>query len=200
MYRVDMQRLSPTARVILGVLGLGPRTGYDIKKLTDVSTRFFWGASYGQIYPELRRLAAAGLVEADQPAGARRRRVYRLTAAGRSALRDWLTGNGGLDFEYRDEGLLKLFFGDLLSAEEVLTNVRRLCEQHEAVLAHFRELASGLAEERERDPAVFPYVALDYGIAFMEWVVGWCRDLERELTRGRAPGRTQVRRGPAPSR
>jgi DNA-binding PadR family transcriptional regulator len=194
-----MQRLSPTARVILGVLGLGPRTGYDIKKLTDVSTRFFWSASYGQIYPELRRLGAAGLVAADQPEGARRRRVYRLTDAGRRALEDWLTADGRLDFEYRDEGLLKLFFGDLLSEEEVLTNVRRLCAQHEAVLAHFRELAAGLAEERERDPAVFPYVALDYGIEFMEWVVGWCRDLERDLSRGRAPERRPGRRGRAQS-
>ena len=63
-------QLTPTARVILGVLGLGPRTGYDIKKLTDVSTRFFWSASYGQIYPELKRLEAAGLVEADDLDGA----------------------------------------------------------------------------------------------------------------------------------
>jgi DNA-binding PadR family transcriptional regulator len=195
-----MQRLSPTARVILGVLGLGPRTGYDIKKLTDVSTRFFWGASYGQIYPELRRLAAAGLVAADEPAGLRRRRVYRLTDAGRIALHEWLTAGGWLDFEYRDEGLLKLFFGDLLTREEVLANVRRLCEQHEAVLAHFRALAPGVEDRREQDTAVFPYVALDYGIAFMEWVVGWCRDLERDLSRGRAPGRTPVARGRARSR
>ena len=37
------------------MLSLGKRTGYEIKSLGDVSTRFFWAASYGQIYPELRR-------------------------------------------------------------------------------------------------------------------------------------------------
>ena len=47
-----MSSLSPTARVILGMLKLGVRTGYDIKKAIDLSTQFFWGASYGQIYPD----------------------------------------------------------------------------------------------------------------------------------------------------
>jgi len=54
--------LAPTAYVILGMLGLGARTGYDIKRVVDQSTRFFWAASYGQIYPELRQLEKDGLV------------------------------------------------------------------------------------------------------------------------------------------
>ena len=41
----------------------GPKSGYEIKGLVDRSTRFFWAASYGQIYPELRRLSDAGLIE-----------------------------------------------------------------------------------------------------------------------------------------
>ena len=48
--------LTPTGRVILGMIALGNQTGYDIKQLVDKSTRHFWAASYGQIYPELRRL------------------------------------------------------------------------------------------------------------------------------------------------
>ena len=40
-----MSRLSATARVILGLLRYSPRTGYDIKRVTDFSTRFFWRAS-----------------------------------------------------------------------------------------------------------------------------------------------------------
>src|SRR2546422_1835431 len=62
--------LTPTGRVVLGMLSLGKRTGYDIKQLVDVSTRFFWAASYGQIYPELKRLETQGLVESSsQPTG-----------------------------------------------------------------------------------------------------------------------------------
>ena len=54
--------LTPTGRVILGLIAIGRQTGYDIKQLVDKSTRHFWSASYGQIYPELRRLEDQGLV------------------------------------------------------------------------------------------------------------------------------------------
>ena len=47
------------------MLRLGRRTGYEIKSLVDVSTRFFWAASYGQIYPELARLEELGLVKGE---------------------------------------------------------------------------------------------------------------------------------------
>ena len=68
-----MVKLTPTARVILGMLKLGARTGYDIKRVTEFSTRFFWGASYGQIYPELRKLERRGLIEGEHdPRGGNR--------------------------------------------------------------------------------------------------------------------------------
>src|SRR5215211_2439172 len=79
---------SKTAYVILGMLALGKRTGYEIKALVDVSTRFFWAASYGQIYPELKRLEEAGLIrgEEDPSHGRRPSRAARLAHV-RSAAR-----------------------------------------------------------------------------------------------------------------
>ena len=72
--------LSPTAYVILGMLAWRPMSGYDVKAIVDRSTRFFWAASYGQIYPELRRLLEGrpgrGQAEAQ---GGRRRTLYSLT-------------------------------------------------------------------------------------------------------------------------
>src|SRR5215213_10587485 len=96
--------LSPTAYVILGMLGLGARTGYDVKGIVDQSTRFFWAASYGQIYPELTRLEEAGLVRGeDDRSNGRRRRAFELTAAGERALHDWLTSEDELHIELRHE-------------------------------------------------------------------------------------------------
>ncbi len=60
--------LTPTGRVILGMIALGRQTGYDIKQFVDKSTRHFWAASYGQIYPELRRLEEQGLVDGQRRA------------------------------------------------------------------------------------------------------------------------------------
>src|SRR5918996_4372933 len=112
--------LSATAKVILGMLAARPRSGYEIKQLVDKSTRFFWAASYGQIYPELRRLEEAGLVAgtADHQGGRRRTR-YTLTPAGRARLREWLLDESA-GYELRDEGLLKLFFSRVLDPGEEL--------------------------------------------------------------------------------
>src|SRR6266581_3792258 len=97
MYRKDISsrgmKTNAVTPVVLGLLCLGPRSGYDIKTVVDRSTRFFWAASYGQIYPELRRLEDEGLIEGeDAPTGGRNRRVYKLTKTGREALVDWLLG------------------------------------------------------------------------------------------------------------
>ena len=102
--------LSATAKVILGMLAGRPRSGYEIKQLVDSSARFFWAASYGQIYPELKRLEKDGLITgSDSAQGARQRTVYKLTAAGKRAARAWIAKPPQV-LETRDEGLLELFF------------------------------------------------------------------------------------------
>src|SRR4029078_7561434 len=110
--------------VILGLLALGPRSGYEIKTTVDRSTRFFWAASYGQIYPELKRLESEGLVVGeDSPNGRRARRVYRLTDAGGAELERWLLGRD-TTVELRDENLLRLFFADALPRAEAARPLR----------------------------------------------------------------------------
>src|ERR671939_2019838 len=99
--------LSKTAMVVLGLLALRARSGYEIKQAVDGATRFFWSASYGQIYPELRRLERDGLVTKEHaPRGGRRRHVYALTPRGREELERWLAAPG-FGLEMRDEGPLK---------------------------------------------------------------------------------------------
>jgi len=103
--------LGPTSYVILGLLGLGPHSGYDIKQLADMSTRHFWATSYGQIYPELRRMTQAGLIKPeDASKGTRQRTIYHLTAKGRQTLHAWVADGTVQPVEIRDEMLLKLFF------------------------------------------------------------------------------------------
>src|SRR6187402_1735558 len=132
--------LSKTSYVILGMLRLGRRTGYEIKALVDKSTRFFWAASYGQIYPELKRLAEAGLVAgADASQGGRRRTVYELTDEGRRALGAWLASPPET-YEMRHEGMLKLFFAGELEPAEQVQRVRDMGEQHRAKVAALRTL------------------------------------------------------------
>ena len=171
-----MSTLTPTARVILGLVASGPRTGYDIKRISDHSTRFFWGASYGQIYPELRRLERDGLLEArDEPRGRVRRRVYSITPAGQTAVREWLL-DAETAFEIRDEGLLRLFFCELLDEEEVLDLVRRRRTWFELTAAYFREIGDELEAQDDE--------VLRYGVELMEWNATWFARLEERLSQG----------------
>jgi len=162
--------------VILGMLRLAPRSGYDIKRVVDNSTRFFWAASYGQIYPELKRLERAGLIEGESdPAGNRRRVVYSLTSAGETALHEWLV-SPSLSYELRDEGFLKLFFAGALDTAEALELVRAIRAGYERGLTRLREI-----EPRARERGGFPYEVLRWGLAANQFHLERCAELERRL-------------------
>jgi PadR family transcriptional regulator, regulatory protein AphA len=176
------ERLSKTAYVILGMLTLGPRTGYEIKSLVDISTRFFWAASYGQIYPELSRLEERGLIAGERDAGdARRRKAYELTPAGESALHEWLASSDQLHLELRHEGVLKLFFADRLDLTERIELLRSIRAGHERVRDRLREIEPEATEDRDERGLEMPLFVLQWGIEYQDFIVGWCERVEREL-------------------
>jgi DNA-binding PadR family transcriptional regulator len=172
-----MEPLNATAYVILGMVRKEPRSGYEIKALVDNSTRFFWAASYGQIYPELKHLAEAGLlVGSDSPTGGRRRTVYEITADGEEELRAWLR-QPPQTFEMRDEGLLKLFFAEALPREEALEVLREMRAQRLAVHERLREIEKLKGEVD--DP--FPMIVLRGGLEFTRWFADWCERMEEKV-------------------
>ena len=165
--------LGPTGKAILGTLSFGPKTGYEIKSMVDRSTRFFWAASYGQIYPELRRLADAGLIEGtDAPQGGRQRKEYRLTGAGHEALLRWLDSPPET-YEMRHEGMLKVFFAGVLEPAGQVQRLRDMAEQHRRKVSALREVE----EAAGKSPDSLPYLVLRFGIESNEWIADWC---ERE--------------------
>jgi DNA-binding PadR family transcriptional regulator len=166
------------------MLKLGAPTGYDIKKAIDGSTRFFWTASFGQIYPELKRLQKDGLVRSKQePRGKVKRTVYELTPKGEQALQEWLTDRESVIFEIRDEGLLRLFFSDVLPREDVLANLRMQQEVFEMVLERFREIEA-VARGGVEDGLDYPYLVLRYGLDYITWARDWYADVERRIEAG----------------
>jgi DNA-binding PadR family transcriptional regulator len=172
--------LSPTAYVILGMVSRESRSGYEIKALVDDTTRFFWAASYGQIYPELKRLSEAGLIEgSDAPRGERKRTVYAITAEGERALREWLR-QPPQTFELREEGLLKLFFSGVISPEEAAETLRAMREHRHGVAARLREIEPK-AEEKLENGDPYPLLVLQGGIEFNEWFANWCERMEAQL-------------------
>ncbi len=169
--------LSATAYVILGMVSREPRSGYEIKSLVDNTTRFFWAASYGQIYPELKRLSEAGLVEgSDASQGDRKRTVYAITSDGEAELKDWLR-RPPQTAEMREEGLLKLFFAGVLKPAEAVETLRSMRRMRLELAERLRAMEPEKAELK--DP--YPLMVLRAGIEFNEWFAGWCERMEAQL-------------------
>jgi len=151
-------RLTPTSYVVLGLVReLGEATPYALKQAVTVGVGNFWSLQHAQLYSEPERLAKAGLLDEDVETTGRRRKTYRITAAGRSALDAWLAEPETRFTELRDHGLLKLYLG---ADPKTLAPVQ--LELHEAKLAEYESflglpmspgmrlaLESGIGHERE---------------------------------------------------
>jgi DNA-binding PadR family transcriptional regulator len=159
------------------MIAIGKRSGYEIKQLVDKSTRHFWAASYGQIYPELRRLEQDGLIAGrSEPSGGRARTVYELTPSGEQALRRWVTSDQEPLQEMRDEGLLRLFFSDVGDPAERIELLRSIARRQRRKLEQL--CAVGPVPE---EPTTGPALTLQYGIGFNQWIVDWCESTARRL-------------------
>lgn len=170
--------MQPTAVTwaVLGLLGMKSMSGYDIKRAVDRTIRHFWAASYGQIYPELKRLEQAGWIAGkDASQGERARRVYKITAQGRRELEAWLHGYE-TRIEMRDESLLRLFFADALPHDEALGLLAARREGYRMMLMYLRSLDDG----QGADP---PFVDLVYrwALDYCEWGIEWCDRQQRRL-------------------
>ena len=179
-----------TAYVILGLLSIEPRqSGYDIHKTIQGSVSYFWGESYGQIYPTLKRLAVDGLIIPTQSASANRprRQEYSLTAAGHARLKEWLAVPYRAD-PPRDEFLLKLFFGREAAPGVSIGHVRAFQDKLRRLLATLLEIET-LGRARHSDNPHFPFwmLTLTYGVAQIRCALEWSESALAMLTSAADP-------------
>ena len=172
-----------TPNALLGLLSLGPMSGYDIRQLISQSIGHFWSESYGQIYPGLKRLAAAGLVvkKTERGKGSPDRHVYSLTAAGREQLRRWLKGPVAKEVP-RNELLLKLFFGAQVTPNVSREHVQDYLERQQKELQVYGAIAQKLRKEEAKDPQLpFWLMTLSMGRHRSAAMVKWCKETLAEL-------------------
>jgi len=117
---------------LLGVLKDRPLTGYDLVRYFQGTLGFLWSAPQSQIYPELRRMEAAGLVTATvAPRGQKaQKRIYSVTDDGMAELRRWATDFMPLPAQ-RDPVFLKAAFFDLAPLDAVREQLRAHIAQYQ---------------------------------------------------------------------
>lgn len=124
---------------LLALLRVGPMSGYELKKQFSLSVGHVWHAPDSQIYPELRKMAGEGLIEAEEQTRGERglRRLYHVTPAGERAFLDWI--NSPLDYQrVRDPAHLKAAYLESAEPAAARAFLARHLEQWERELEQWQ--------------------------------------------------------------
>ena len=168
--------------VILGLLSHEDLTGYEIKKRMDTALKYFWGASYGSIYPALSDLVERGLAKKRDGAENKRNKIiYSITGEGRSYLKKWLQIPAEKD-ELRYETLLKLFFGNEGGALQAISHIDAFQEKIERELPYLTGAKDMLRKNMDMDEAHKYYLlTLEFGIKTYDAYLEWCKEAKAIL-------------------
>jgi DNA-binding PadR family transcriptional regulator len=175
----DTATLTATECAVLGLLTKGERSGYDLAKKAERSVGYVWAPARSQIYAVLPRLVVQGLATSRKIRQSARpdKQVYRITAKGRAALRDWLENSEDVEATF----LLRVFFGDLMSKEALVSLIDRRRDEARATLAEFHAIEDRIKDE----PSDYhPYLTLRWGFAHHRALMRWADEILRELDRG----------------
>ncbi|MCP2278047.1 DNA-binding transcriptional regulator, PadR family [Nocardia amikacinitolerans] len=165
---------------VLAALLEGEASGYDLAKGFDASVANFWMATPQQLYKELERMAADGLIETRVVQQERRpnKRLHAITPAGRAVLREFIAAPAK-PTAIRDEMMVKVQGMDVEDAPAVRAAVLDKLEWSKAKLARYERLRTRLLAGRseqaylEEAERVGPYLTLLRGISFEQENIRW---------------------------
>ena len=164
----------------LGLLAQEPGSGYDLLKHFEKSMANVWPATQSQLYGELNKLAEAGLIEVSD-IGPRGRKEYRITEAGHTELRRWVT-NPQDDPPFRSTGLLRVFLLGEVPPEQARGHAMAMAEHAEAEVKRLERLRASI-DWTDDDGAFYGLAALEYGLRSNAMEADWANWLVREIDR-----------------
>ena len=161
--------------VLLAVLSKEPNCGYGIGRLLQRELSHIWAARLQQIYGELAKLQADGLMDVESIDLPNRptKKIYSLTAAGKAELDRWLADRAGLHTN-KDDLLVRLYCMERIPPDVL---IRRLEEERDAYDVEVRELRHRLAQASRMDPSQLGLLlTLDAARSRAESQVSWCAE------------------------
>lgn len=177
---------------VLGLLHEGPMHGYELRKRLNLMLGWGRVLSYGSLYPTLKKMLKARLIEettSSEPASRRPRIVYQVTEAGHHEFEKLMTDVGPIAWEDDNFDIRFAFFGrtDMEIRLRVLEGRRtRLQERLDRVqqqLAMTQKEVDQYASELQR-----------HGVESVEREVRWLSDL---IDAERNPSPSRVGAAPA---
>jgi DNA-binding PadR family transcriptional regulator len=180
--------------VLLGLLTIESMSGYDLGQTIRESIGYFWNESYGQIYPNLKKLAAAGFVTSkiERQKGRPDRHIYSITKKGRERLAKWLAVPPQPEIP-RNEMLLKLFFGAQGSPEIPIGYLERMAETERGLLERFRQIHAAITTNKQYSDTPYWKMAARFGEIEIEAHMRWAEETLTELKRIASKKRSRER-------
>jgi PadR family transcriptional regulator, regulatory protein AphA len=179
---------------ILGFLNYLPLSGYDLKKMFDISVQHFWQADQSQIYRTLAQLTGRGLVEKevihqeDRPD----RKVYSITPSGQEQLQAWLKIMPPPKPDH-SAALIQVFFCGQLSNEEILTKFESMAAMMKIVLQRYQQVPTQLEEYKSmvnsQRETFFWLLTLDLGLRNIRANLEWAESIIEMLKNGKVPAK-----------
>jgi PadR family transcriptional regulator AphA len=163
---------------VLGLLAERPASGYDLLKRFETGLAMVWPAQQSQLYGELAKLSEAGLIEVTG-SGARNRREYGITDAGRAELHRWLT-DADPDLAFRSAALLRVFFLWTLSRQEGAAYLEQFARANHGRLTALEAIRDNV--EWVGDPVqICGWLILEYGIRGSRTAEEWAHWATEQL-------------------
>lgn len=175
----DHRPLNATAASLLGFLHDAPMSGYELAATAERVIGDFWSLTQSQVYRELAWMAEADLVIAGER-GARDRRPYTLTDAGRAAFSEWVGTAPGPE-TIRHPLLLTVSFGRHVPPARLATFIRQHREAHAERLHAYETQARAAETGVDGEPDPFRDATLAFGIAYERAVQDWFAQLPEEI-------------------
>ena len=171
---------------LLGLLHEQPMSGYDLRKVFASTAMGSFSDSPGAIYPALGRLEKRGLVKGtvEESASLRKRRVFKVTAKGATALKAWLKRPVTQDDVMRRVGELMLrfaFMDDALGPERTTEFLREYAEGLSEYLPSLKEFHKAQANTMPMSARL----AFESGIEEYEVRLKWARSSLAVYERGK---------------
>jgi len=163
--------------IALGMVLHKALTGYDIKKEIAAGVGNFYTASYGSLYPALKKLTDKGyLTMTEQSQGNRLKKYYAATEAGRAAFLAWLSS----PFDPSSGSVLPriYFFYELpeemrkRKLQEYELHYQQVFQKLKAMEKHFSTAAN--------DSEYFELSTLYLGLQHMQDSLRWFRHVREE--------------------
>jgi len=186
--KVMVNEMRTLKYAILGLINRKAMTGYDLMKVFNMELVNFWYAQHSQLYPELKKLTAEGLLTYETVLQGEKleKKLYSITEAGKGAFLSWLAEQDLLEPTPKDIFRLKTYFIESMTKEDILKQFQYQLDQRKEKL---EKLETSMAQHPYASkisdvlsPLYGDYIVLKGAImrerTYIDWLAGCIQEIE----------------------